>query len=185
MATDARVRYTKMVIQETIIQLIQEKPFHKITLTEVCKIAQINRATFYKHYIDIYDWKEQLENECIETTLDITEHNEYSNLEEILRLQFQCMKDNAKLYSSISSPNFESNVLDRCISLCLEKADEETKNKMFQSDDYQRRWNCYFVVRGCLGVNECWLKDGMREEPAVLADFCVKWMYQHFDEENI
>ena len=63
MGYDARVRYTKRIIQESIIKLIQEKPFHRINLTEVCRIAEINRTTFYKYYHDIYDWKEQFEQE--------------------------------------------------------------------------------------------------------------------------
>ena len=39
--------------------LVKEKPFHSITLKEVCERAEINRSTFYKHYKDTYDWKEQ------------------------------------------------------------------------------------------------------------------------------
>ncbi|MCD7755853.1 MAG: TetR family transcriptional regulator C-terminal domain-containing protein [Firmicutes bacterium] len=27
------------------------------------------------------------------------------------------------------------------------------------------------------GVIKCWLKDGMREEPEVLAAYCTEWMF--------
>ncbi len=40
---------------------MKNRLFHKLRLTEVCQRAEINRATFYKHYKDLYDWKEQLE----------------------------------------------------------------------------------------------------------------------------
>lgn len=33
MGLDARVRYTKMVIQKSFIHLVQEKPFHAIKLS--------------------------------------------------------------------------------------------------------------------------------------------------------
>jgi len=45
MAEDARTRYTKMMIKNSFIQLVQEKPFAKITLKEVCSLAGINHST--------------------------------------------------------------------------------------------------------------------------------------------
>lgn len=50
---DARVRYTRMVIEKTFFGLLREKNADKITVTELCTRAGINRATFYKHYEDI------------------------------------------------------------------------------------------------------------------------------------
>ncbi|MBQ9011148.1 MAG: TetR/AcrR family transcriptional regulator, partial [Bacilli bacterium] len=60
---DRRVRYTKNVIKETLISLLSEKKINKITVTEVCKIADINRATFYRYYLDIYDLYDHMEQE--------------------------------------------------------------------------------------------------------------------------
>ena len=73
MKTDARVKYTRMVIQQTFLELLQKKPISKITVTEICEIAGINRATFYKHYMDPYDLLEQFENEAIQGLLSMME----------------------------------------------------------------------------------------------------------------
>lgn len=43
MALDARVRYTKMMIRNRFVQLLEHKAFHEITLKEVCELAGINR----------------------------------------------------------------------------------------------------------------------------------------------
>ena len=43
---DARVRYTKMVVKSSLLELMQTKPVAKITVTEICEKAGINRATF-------------------------------------------------------------------------------------------------------------------------------------------
>lgn len=179
MGMDARVRYTKRVIQDSVIALVQENPFHKITLTEVCRLAEINRTTFYKYYTDIYDWKEQLERECLSRTSDVVlSADAPTSVNEILTRQFQDMKDNAQLYGLISSPNFESGVLDMCLSMCLEKADADTTLFEGYETDSRRRWNCHYVVYGMRGVITCWLKDGMKEEPKVLASYCTEWMYK-------
>ena len=176
MGYDARVRYTKMVIRDSIIKLIQEKPFHRISLTEVCRMAEINRTTFYKYYHDIYDWKEQFEQECIQRVEDILSECAQADLRSLRCQQFRDMREHAELYGSIPSPNFESSVLSIMMAMILEKADEETRKNLLRcaEQEVKRRWDCYFVIYGCNGVIECWLKDGMREEPQALADYYLE-----------
>ena len=52
---DRRTRYTRQTIKETFLELLKQKNFTKITVTEICKISEINRGTFYLHYYDIHD----------------------------------------------------------------------------------------------------------------------------------
>ena len=63
---DARVRYTKMMIRNSLLELLRTKPIAKITVTEICEMAGINRATFYAHYSDPSDLLHALESEIIE-----------------------------------------------------------------------------------------------------------------------
>ena len=46
---DRRTRYTRQTIKDTFLELLKQKSFTKITVTEVCKNAEINRGTFYLH----------------------------------------------------------------------------------------------------------------------------------------
>ena len=39
MASDARVRYTKMVIAQSFIKLLKEKPINKITVKAICDLS--------------------------------------------------------------------------------------------------------------------------------------------------
>ena len=61
MGQDARVRYSKMIIQSNFVSLLKQKPMNKITVKELCEMADINRATFYKYYMDFYDLMEKIE----------------------------------------------------------------------------------------------------------------------------
>ena len=47
---DRRTRYTRQTIKDTFLELLTQKSFTKITVTEICKNAEINRGTFYLHY---------------------------------------------------------------------------------------------------------------------------------------
>ena len=63
MKTDARVKYTKMVLKQALLELMQRKPINKITVKEVCERAELNRATFYAHYSDCFDLLENIEED--------------------------------------------------------------------------------------------------------------------------
>lgn len=52
---DRRVKFTKMFLKESLIDLLEEKSIFKITIKEICEKADINRATFYAHYSDQYN----------------------------------------------------------------------------------------------------------------------------------
>ena len=61
--TDRRVLYTKMFLKESLLELMKEKPVDKITPTELCRKADINRNTFYAHYYSTRDVLEEIETE--------------------------------------------------------------------------------------------------------------------------
>ena len=66
--TDRRTRYTRQTIKDSFLTLLEEKPFSKITVTEICRISEINRGTFYLHYYDIDDVLDDLLNDVITDT---------------------------------------------------------------------------------------------------------------------
>lgn len=73
---DLRVERTRKNIINAFLQLRSQKPLDKITVKELSALAEINKATFYLHYQDIYDLSETLENEVIQSTLHGIEHPE-------------------------------------------------------------------------------------------------------------
>ena len=53
---DRRVRRTKQLIKQSLIELMHEKPFKDITVKDITERADLNRGTFYLHYVDIYGY---------------------------------------------------------------------------------------------------------------------------------
>ena len=64
---DRRIKRTKMLLQNALVDLTLEKAVGKISVKELTQKADVNRSTFYLHYLDIYDMLEQMENEFVET----------------------------------------------------------------------------------------------------------------------
>jgi AcrR family transcriptional regulator len=52
---DLRVRRTRQLIADALIDLTTEKGFAAVSVRDLCQRAGINRATFYRHYQDKFD----------------------------------------------------------------------------------------------------------------------------------
>ena len=62
---DRRARYTKAAIRDAFFDLLGKSGFSKISVTDICKAAQINRGTFYLHYEDKYALLDELIGEAL------------------------------------------------------------------------------------------------------------------------
>lgn len=56
---DLRVRRTRKMLQEALLELTVEKGFAAVTVRDICERAMVNRSTFYRHYLDKYALLEQ------------------------------------------------------------------------------------------------------------------------------
>ncbi len=67
--TDRRTIMTKGMIKDALLELLQSTSYEKITVTALCRQAEITRATFYLHYQNIDD----VLNELLDDALRLTE----------------------------------------------------------------------------------------------------------------
>ena len=51
---DVRVTKSRKALKKALLKLLENKPFDKINVCEICELAKINRMTFYNHYNDKY-----------------------------------------------------------------------------------------------------------------------------------
>ena len=57
---------TKKALADALKTCMQTKPLSKITVSEIVRMCEVNRKTFYYHFVDIYDLlKWMLEEEAI------------------------------------------------------------------------------------------------------------------------
>ena len=65
-----RRKKVRTKIIKAFVNIIQEKELNEISVSEICKLAHLNRSTFYANYIDIYDLAEkvayEIESEVVE-----------------------------------------------------------------------------------------------------------------------
>jgi AcrR family transcriptional regulator len=60
---DLRVRRTRKLLQEALLELTVEMGFAAVTVRDITERAMVNRSTFYHHYLDKYDLLKQYMDE--------------------------------------------------------------------------------------------------------------------------
>ena len=125
---DPRTRYTKHIIAETFIDLLKDKPLNQITVTDICKNAQINRGSFYKYYKDVYDLMDQLQNEGIDELQKMLEKIDTSSGSAVRDILFQVLAVIKSRKSLIESMN---------VNICIAD-DDFIKRMMNFITDYMR-----------------------------------------------
>lgn len=117
MKEDLRITKTRKALFETLVLLMKEKSFEEIKVSDICKIALINRSTFYSHYNDKYD----LFMELIDTlkdnlteSLNSNDSNVYTRdyFIDLIRLLLNHIDDKKDIYYSILLNNRNSIVID-------------------------------------------------------------------------
>ena len=61
---------SKTLIRNALVSLMQEKPFEKITITDIVRRADINRGTFYAHFKDSREVLERIRSDALSEMKD-------------------------------------------------------------------------------------------------------------------
>ena len=70
---------SKNMIKEAFFELLKEKDYNKITVTDIVNKADLNRSTFYAHYLDVRAITEEFENEVINKMMELLKKFEFKN----------------------------------------------------------------------------------------------------------
>ena len=169
---DARVRYTRMIIEQTFLELLLEKPLGKITVTELCEKAQINRATFYKHYLDVPDLLEKIEENLFDQIRQ-SFGSENVKLKEFLVRMMHHTKANQMRYLALGGDNGDPNLMTKTFLVCYESAYPLVEQNMPGMKESERQMLYQFLSQGSGGILTWWIKNGMQEPPEDVAQFIL------------
>ena len=175
MGLDARVRYTQMVIKNSFIKLLEQKPLNKVTVKEICVLSEINRATFYKYYCDAYDLLEKLETEFLDELQSNVQESVQKGFKDTFTLIMVSIKADAKIYQTLFSENGDPHFPGRILDLCYKQYILANSDKqLLKLSPLEQTWLYYFTAQGCSGILNQWIKNGMIEPINDVADFADK-----------
>lgn len=172
---DRRVRYTKMVLRESLLALMKQKAISKITPTELCRHADVNRNTFYAHYSSPYDLLIQIESELYEEIRQSIEQSLHAEKISALLIEIcQSIMKNGDLCKIMFSDYGDKDFLKRIIYIAHDKSIAEWKSIARQTDTNQLELLYAFTSNGSVAIIQDWIQAGMQTDPAEIAHFIEK-----------
>lgn len=167
-----RIKLTKTLLKNSLINLMHTKSIHKITIKELCENADINRSTFYLYYSDQYQLLKEIEDELL---FNATEHlkNIDSNFDNVhyLKELLYYMKSNSDIFDTLlcrqENMSFQTKLIDisnKNLKLNLNLKCEE------KIADYIYR----YVIFGCLSLITKWFEAGFDVSTDELADMIFR-----------
>ena len=157
-----RIRLTKMMLKDALINLLENTPLQQITITEICDRAEINRTTFYKYYSNECDLYTDIENDFI-TILEVNLANgPEKSLEGLLNLIY----NNRKMAAAMINNSSVENLSQRIFS--LPSIINYINFKRFDKDPYQNEINLV-LFNGFYALIRRWINTGFLMSPKELA----------------
>lgn len=178
MKTDLRTRYTRQVIRDSFFTLLQKQPVERITVREVCDLAQINRGTFYKHYRDCFDLAEKLEEELVQRFAEgLNFQGREDGTAAIVSILRQ-LRDDPEMTTLLRWEGRRGNLARALMSACFHCM--KTHITGFPAEEPALDSRYVFLVGGSTGLVEYWMHSGMQEPPEELGlkitEYCVAFL---------
>jgi len=170
---DRRVRRTKKQLRQALTELLEEKSVKDITVRELSERADINRATFYLHYRDVYDMVEQIQTEMFRDFQSILDRHpaRFPNDRPLPMLidLFRLAAENSDICRVLIVDNGDVAFLNRLKDLVKNRCLNEWMEPYNTGKSQDFEYFFSFIVSGCIGLLQSWLESGLKESPEYMA----------------
>ncbi len=169
MKESRRVSLTKKMLRDSLCELLAKNNIHKISIKQICEVADVNRTTFYAHYCDRYALFRDVENEVkngVAAEINKSKAKSY-NQESLLEQFFKYIMDNIEklrlIFKNACDNKFAVNLAELSVKLCiteenLAKIKEETREFIYQ-----------YIINGSLSIIEKLIGSEINKTPKELA----------------
>ena len=157
---------SRRMIREAFMELLDEKEFGKITVTDITNRADLNRSTFYAHYPDVQGVVEEIQDEIIDRNMELVKQMKYRNIlrDPMPYLNSICvtLEENIRLYTRMGHAAEVHIHLDKYRMMMAEdimnhsEIPEEIRNAAF----FEIR--IHFFVGGIMNTYQQWAEGKLK-----------------------
>lgn len=144
-------------IEKVFIDLLQTRQLSEISVSDICKLAGLNRTTFYANYTDIFALADSIRDKLEGSLAELyrEEIAEGFNSHDYLKL-FRHIKDNQIFYRTYFKLGYDDNY--KIVSYDTELAKQHFQNRFIN-------YHMEFFKSGLTKIIKMWLNGGCRESP--------------------
>ncbi len=165
---------TKRALEQSLKNLLLQKPLTKITINDIAEDCGINRMTFYYHFKDIYDL---VEWSCMEDARKaLAEKDTYDTWQQGFLQIFEAVRENKpfimNVYRCVHREQVETYLRPLVDHLLLGVLNEEAAGMTVRAEDKDFIAQVYSYI--FIGLMLDWIKDDMAEDPEQIVERLAK-----------
>ncbi|MCR1955640.1 TetR/AcrR family transcriptional regulator [Clostridioides mangenotii] len=166
-----RILYTKKVINESLLDLLQSKEIHQVTVTDICKRADINRGTFYSHYKDAFDLLQTMEDDLFNQIIEYIKDIPIENYKDILLLKvLKLIESNKDLCKILFCKQKDSRILNRILYVARKTDIERIFKSSGDFNNIYLDYSIKYAVGGTFAIIQSWLEGDLTESPEEIVE---------------
>lgn len=154
-------------IEKAFVQLLQENELKEISVSDICKITNLNRSTFYANFLDIYDLadklREKLEKDFSSNFENVSEREQNGALK-----MFTHIKENQLFYKTYFKLGYDEQ--HQVLIYDTVRAENDFGGKHI-------KYHIEFFRSGLNAIIKMWLDGGCVETPEEMSEI-IKQEYK-------
>lgn len=166
---NSRTLKTRKALRNALAELLTGKELHKVTVQEIADKADVNRVTFYKHYQDVFDLYDKMEEETLIELGLLALRLEELPTEAFFTQFLDYISDNRVIFGMVFSPNSTGQLrakLSNMIEGIFRQVESEKTGTPIM--DSRLSYLSRYRAQGCLAVISMWVRDGFHEPQAFI-----------------
>ena len=156
---------TRECLQLALIHLMADKPYEKITVSEIVRRAGVSRTAFYRNYTDKEDILNELGRKLIESISELTERPELHEApKQWFADVFRIVRENKDIIVLLDQAGIQQRDLFSGKSIA---------ELLYPTKDTERKYMQLAAEAAFFQILISWFRDGMHEDEEYMAGICV------------
>lgn len=156
MNRQAQKAATRKRIKDAFVSLLMKKPIGQITVTELAKLADIDRKTFYIYYETIRDVYMEIERGIVDALRELLSENGCSDWRDFLIGLTQLMEKDIEFYTVIVRSSDLTFLVNDCSGILTNMLHDRLLKD--GEDPQEQEVLIKYIASGIIGVYADWLR---------------------------
>ena len=179
-----RVRLTKRLMKDALLELLEKEELVNITVTAICKTADVHRSTFYDYYRDPAELLRETEQDFLDqipAPSPVTDPKDQQMIIEASTVFFDYVKTNEKafriLFRELSDSSFSNKMVEFLCSGYISVSDN--------TDETTARFIRLYIANGTVGMMREWINAGFPVSSRRIAEMMYFFSRKVVSQESI
>lgn len=169
MSVNDREQYLLKTVIDALVIKLNDTPYSEVSISELCRAADISRMTFYRHFSTkdevVESYMEYLHQNYLKEVVQKNRFASYIQYENML-LAFQNVKTHIQYVEYLINNNL-SEILERKL------IENELSLSLRSQQTEEDRYLCVAYASTIYGIMVNWVREGMTTSPEMLSRMII------------